>query len=803
MDGVTVSGNTTSGYGGGIGTSSDGNFVNHLHLNDCSITDNSCGEYGGGIGFYNGGNAGTDTIAISGDVTISGNTCSDDDNPDSDLDLSGAVILGIDGDITGGTVGIVMDGTGEFREDTTYTIPENFFFSDNAHYAVSGNELVDAAYTVSFAAGGGNGSMNPIGVVENASYTLPVCRFTAPEGKTFAGWEYNGTTYPAGTSYTVTESVTFTAQWAVAYTVSFDPGEGSGTMDNVTVTAGEYTLPACTFTAPSGKGFAGWEYNGATYAVGDTCTVNSDVTFTATWATAYAILTSAVNGASANYLVFIRDTTAPGDTVTRDGVTYTVNEVYTGFETATYTDTSTPWYGERSSVTSVVFADTIKPISTAYWFYGFSNTTAMDLSKLDTSNVTDMGSMFSGCSGLTSLDLRRFNTANVTRMSNMFDGCSGLTSLNLSSFDTANVTNMNQMINSCYSLTSLTVPANFTTTSGSSLALFPTKSWLRTQDSWYLGNTRKVPADYASVAEYVRPATLVVTYNPGNGQGTAISYGTYSGDPNADAVRTVKSAAALGFSAPTDHTDYVFKGWASASDGAVDSSYAVGNTISANDVTLYAVWSAPGYAVTLNDPVHGSYTATVNNVEISSGGLVEEGKTVTINATPASGYELQSITVTTTADETDIPVTTDGTFTMPAEAVTVSVNFYRRFSVTVPATLPITVKADGSTETATNAAIVNNSSDAVKVTDVTIITSDGWSQANSNDFSATPVGTKSFYISITDNSESKAAVTNQTINAANRLTLAYEAGVPAQSEALSEQTIATVVFTVAWAEEKA
>ena len=105
------------------------------------------------------------------------------------------------------------------------------------------------------------------------------------------------------------------------------------------------------------------------------------------------------------------------------------------------------------------------------WNYGFyfdnsmktNQITSFDLSKYDTSNVTNMSDMFRNCSGLTSLDLSSFDTSNVTNMSDMFRNCSGLTSLDLSSFDTSKVTNMSYMFNHCYNLTSLDV-SNFDTT---------------------------------------------------------------------------------------------------------------------------------------------------------------------------------------------------------------------------------------------------------------------------------------------------------------------------------------------------
>ena len=107
---------------------------------------------------------------------------------------------------------------------------------------------------------------------------------------------------------------------------------------------------------------------------------------------------------------------------------------------------TTPWYDERESVLMVTFADTVKPASTAYWFYGCSNLRRVSkIDNLDTSNVTNMSWMFYQCGGLTALDLSHFDTAKVTTMERMFSYCGGLTALDLSKFNTANVTNMTDM----------------------------------------------------------------------------------------------------------------------------------------------------------------------------------------------------------------------------------------------------------------------------------------------------------------------------------------------------------------------
>ena len=67
------------------------------------------------------------------------------------------------------------------------------------------------------------------------------------------------------------------------YTVTFDANSGTGTMTPVTGVSGEYELPACTFTAPSGKKFKAWSVDGVEKAVGDKITVTADTTVTAVW----------------------------------------------------------------------------------------------------------------------------------------------------------------------------------------------------------------------------------------------------------------------------------------------------------------------------------------------------------------------------------------------------------------------------------------------------------------------------------------------------------------------------------------
>ena len=102
-------------------------------------------------------------------------------------------------------------------------------------------------------------------------------------------------------------------------------------------------------------------------------------------------------------------------------------------------------------------------------FYNFSKLTEIENANLlDTSQVTNMGGMFSSCSKLTNLDVSKFDTSNVTNMFEMFYGCNSLTSLDVSKFDTSNVTNMAGMFYGCSNLTNLDV-SNFDTSQVTSM----------------------------------------------------------------------------------------------------------------------------------------------------------------------------------------------------------------------------------------------------------------------------------------------------------------------------------------------
>ena len=122
-----------------------------------------------------------------------------------------------------------------------------------------------------------------------------------------------------------------------------------------------------------------------------------------------------------------------------------------------FSNYSTPWHNYKSNITSISFKEgnTIQPTSTAYLFQNLNKVTSIDLSNLDTSNVTNMSKMFSSCNSLNIITgLENLDTSNVTDVSMMFEYCSSLTTLDLSLFDMSEVTTTDYMFMGCSNLSS-------------------------------------------------------------------------------------------------------------------------------------------------------------------------------------------------------------------------------------------------------------------------------------------------------------------------------------------------------------
>ena len=197
-----------------------------------------------------------------------------------------------------------------------------------------------------------------------------------------------------------------------------------------------------------------------------------------------------------------------------------------------------PWYSRRSSITSVVFKDEIRPRYLSCWFSGCSSIVSVDLRHLDTSNVRCMDGTFFGCTSLTSLDVSNFDTSNVITMSDMFARCDKLESLDLSSWNegessTSNIWDMSFMFWRCTSLTSLDLSGFDTSSARIMRSMFGECPSLTSLDlsSFDITNPGRRQLDnFVSGCSSLRTVTLGENVR----FGSASSYGWYLPTPTGD-----------------------------------------------------------------------------------------------------------------------------------------------------------------------------------------------------------------------------------------------------------------------------
>lgn len=177
----------------------------------------------------------------------------------------------------------------------------------------------------------------------------------------------------------------------------------------------------------------------------------------------------------------------------------TVTEVYTGFETGTYTlvetptdrygSSNAPWAAHQSQIETVTVVDTgIAPESVSVWFANMTNLKTVDVAKIDTSECRQMfdaffrarklksldlsswdvsktwnfSCMFQECHSLESINMKDWSVhASRSGMFGMFFDCPSLQSLDLSGFDFTSVVSANKMFGNCQSLSKVSLGSNW------------------------------------------------------------------------------------------------------------------------------------------------------------------------------------------------------------------------------------------------------------------------------------------------------------------------------------------------------
>ena len=197
-----------------------------------------------------------------------------------------------DNDKRGTLIGTIAADGGEIDFE------DGFAYSDNYKYigikakggAVYYDEIVIKwtpatinKYTVTYKAGEAEGDDVVINNVEEGTpITLAAADTYSKEGYTFMGWNDGTDTYTAGDSYTVNDDVTFTAQWAQNFTVTYKAGEATGDDVVRTVPAGAYNLESCSFVYAN-HAFDGWQNGSNKYNAGAEVNISGNMEFVATW----------------------------------------------------------------------------------------------------------------------------------------------------------------------------------------------------------------------------------------------------------------------------------------------------------------------------------------------------------------------------------------------------------------------------------------------------------------------------------------------------------------------------------------
>ena len=130
-----------------------------------------------------------------------------------------------------------------------------------------------------------------------------------------------------------------------------------------------------------------------------------------------------------------------------------------------------------------------------------------------------------------------------------------------------------------------------------------------------------------------------------------------------------------------------------------------------------------------------------------------------------------------------------------------------RFSVTVPASLDLVISESGEVFAATDAMIVNNSTDVVEVTALEIRAMGSWTLVPySTNMAAVPVNAQQIGFALngsgttmTGVSESLALSDSWTIAAEESLPLMYDAVISASSYIIMDEPVLELVFVVDWA----
>ena len=189
---------------------------------------------------------------------------------------------------------------------------------------------------------------------------------------------------------------------------------------------------------------------------------------------------------------------------------------------------------------------------------------------------------------------------------------------------------------------------------------------------WYTEETggEKVTTDTV----FTKDTTIYAHWQKQAAQAYTVTLNANDGTINSGVITSYTYG--VGATLPTDVTreGYTFAGWYASADFSGDAVTAISAEDTGNK-TYWAKWTANAYGITVTNDGNGEASADKTTAA--------EGETVTLTATPNSGYHFERWDVVTGNVTID-----DNTFTMPAESVAIKAIFARNSAVTPPINPP-------------------------------------------------------------------------------------------------------------------
>lgn len=565
------------------------------------------------------------------------------------------------------------------------------------------------SYPITFNANGGDGTMEDQSFTFNVPQKLSANEFTKT-GYKFTGWntqaDGSGTSYGDEAEVSFASATTLYAQWQIEkFTITF-ADTGITTVDPITQDYGTAIAAPTVTPEKEGYTFDGWENLPETMPA-------KNVTVTAKWKVNQYTITFAETGKTTIDSItqdYGSAVTAPTETPEKDGYTFDGWENLPETMPAENVTVTAKWKVNQYTITFVLedgeFSNEIKATLNAEGKLEYDITSTKTLPEPEYEGYTFGGWL------VTSDAKGSWTSADPYAADTSVTGKWG--TVEMTAIWTANPYNVDaeKNITGCDELSATNSDGQSGTTAevGDTINVTadPADGYQVKSVGYYmtadkddpnkvvtpiLNNSFQMPAGDVTVTAEFEGIEYTINFNANEGTGSA--------DPVAVKYGEEAILPTTGFT----RDGYEFNGWNTQSDGSGTNYAIVDGKITATkvmvptqdnkEVTLYAVWEAVPYTVTVDDNIENG-TVAVKDATAETKFTV--GQTVTLDITPATGYKVATVSYTKDNETTATPVDAQNgvySFTMPAANVTVTATFVKEdYDVTVAVSQNGTVESD-------------------------------------------------------------------------------------------------------------